>query len=508
MNKRLNKKDYMNKEFFKPIKCGETLPTNNAHAISVSMPTIQDVIDYEEQTPEILEKIQSGYPRFILHPYLKKLGIFIKQKYKISDDYEVVVLSSSKAVELISDKYFIHNKIEIDEPFGVILVQNGTCQLQKVLTYIQHVGCNLSSRLAEEYLYKEGLIDSIHKEEKENKDIAKDIILKTLANAYSQPKKNISLAPSGMNAIYSAIRGLNSIQSHNGRDILVQFGWLYLDTMNIVNHHYSRQKVFPDITNLNLLEKYLEINGLKVSAIVTEIPTNPLLTSVDIKRLRKLCDKYNIPLVIDTTFATPYNLDLKDYADIFVESLTKFACGNADVLMGAIILNNRHNLSHMTTEFFKHCEPVYIKDMQRLAYEIKDYKNRVMKISSNTKQLVSYLESCSYIDEVFYCFDKNNKENYSQTIVDDNSFTGVVSVTFNKPINEVYDKLNFAKGPSLGTEFTLLMPYTYLAHYDMIISKKGKKFLKEISLPIDLVRISVGIEPIEEIIKEFERIKN
>ena len=61
------------------------------------MPNIQDVIDYEDQTPEILEKIQSGYPRFILHPYLKKLGSFIKKKYQVCDDYEVVLLSSSKA---------------------------------------------------------------------------------------------------------------------------------------------------------------------------------------------------------------------------------------------------------------------------------------------------------------------------------------------------------------------------------------------------------------------------
>ena len=42
---------------FKPISCGETLPVNNIHAVSTSMPTLQDVIDYEEQTPDILEKI-------------------------------------------------------------------------------------------------------------------------------------------------------------------------------------------------------------------------------------------------------------------------------------------------------------------------------------------------------------------------------------------------------------------------------------------------------------------
>jgi len=498
----------MTKNFFEPIKCGETLPVNNVHAVSVSMPTIQDVIDYEEQTPEILEKIKSGYPRFILHPYLKQLGLFIKKKYNVCDDYEVVLLSSQKAVEIVSDKYFIHNKIEINEPFGVILVRNGTCQLQKVLMYIQHVGCNLSSRLAEKYLYKEELISSLHKEELEDKEKAKDIIIDTLAEAYEQPTKNICLAPSGMNAIYSIVRGLNSIQRHNGRNILVQFGWLYLDTMNIVNHHFDRQKIFPDITNIKLLEEYLEEYGFSITAIITEIPTNPLLTSVDIKRLRELCNKYNIPLVIDTTFATPYNLDLKDYADIFVESLTKFACGNADVLMGAIILNKRHNLSHMTTEFFKHCECVYIKDIQRLAYEIKDYKNRVKEISSNTKALVEYFKSCSYIDKVYYCLSEENKKNYSQTMIDDNSYTGVISVTFNKNIKDIYDKLNFAKGPSLGTEFTLLMPYTYLAHYDLITCKNGNKFLQKIGLPIDLLRVSVGREPINEIINEFKRLEN
>lgn len=496
----------MNNNFFEPIECGETLPVNNVHAVSVSMPTIQDVIDYEEQTPEILEKIQSGYPRFILHPYLKKLGLFIKKKYAVCDDYEVVLLSSSKAVELVSDKYFIHNKIEIDEPFGVILVQQGTCQLQKVLMYIQHVGCNLSSRLAEEYLYKEDLIKELHQEDIEEKEKAEDIIIDTLAHAYSQPKENVCLAPSGMNAIYSVVKGLNSIQKRNGRDILVQFGWLYLDTMNIVNHHYNRQKVFSDITNLDLLEEYLKVYGLNITAIITEIPTNPLLTSLDITRLRKLCDKYNIPLVIDTTFATPYNLDLRDYADIFVESLTKFACGNADVLMGAIILNKKHNLSYMTTEFFKHCEPVYIRDIQRLALQIQGYEKRVKEISSNTKLLVEYFKSCSYIDKIYYCLNEENKENYIQTMIDENSYTGVVSVTFNKNIKEIYDKLNFAKGPSLGTEFTLLMPYTYLAHWDLIICKEGNKFLEKIGLPIDLVRISVGTEPIEEIIKEFKKL--
>ena len=154
----------MNKQLFNHIPCGETLPQNNIHAVSVSMPELQDVIDYEEQTPQILEKIKSAYPRFVMHPYLKLLASHIKEKYKVSNSYEVVLLSSQKAVDVVSSKYFIHNKIEINEPFGVILVQNGTTQLQKVLKFIQHVGYNLSSRLAQDYLFDLGLLENIHQE--------------------------------------------------------------------------------------------------------------------------------------------------------------------------------------------------------------------------------------------------------------------------------------------------------------------------------------------------------
>ena len=495
-----------NNSLFSAIPCGETLPLNNIHAVSVSMPSLQDVIDYEEQTPEILEKITSAYPRFVMHPYLKELAKHIKEKYDINEAYEVVLLSSQKAVEVVSSKYFIHNKIEINEPFGVILVQNGTSQLQKVLKFIQHVGYNLSSRLAEDYLFEVGLIEKKHIEELEDKKNAYEILTSNLSLAYNQPTSNICLTPSGMNAVYCALRGLKTIQSKNGKTKLIQLGWLYLDTMNIVEHYFDENKIFYDINNLDLLEDYLKINAHTISAIITEIPTNPLLQTVDLPRLKTLCLKYNIVLVIDATFATPFNLDLKPYADIYVESLTKFACGNADVLMGAIILNENSKISAISQEFFKHADMPYIKDIQRLAFQIKDYEKRVNLISKNTKKLVEYFQTAPFIDEIFYCLNPKYASNYQKLMIDENSYTGIVSVTFKKDFKEVYDKLNFAKGPSLGTEFTLLMPYTYLAHYDLVTSKSGNEFLNQIGLPINLLRISVGIENIEDIIKEFERL--
>ncbi len=496
----------MIESIFSPIACGQTIPINNVHAVSVSMPTLQEVIDYEENTNGIHDKIKSAYPRFLLHPYLKRMSVYLKQKYNVSDAYEIVVVSSSKAVEIISDKYYIHNPIIIDEPFGVILVIKGTSQLQKVLTFIQHVGCNLSSRFAQDYLYKNGILNEIHVEELENESSSEDILLSTLASAYNQPKENICLAPSGMNAVYSVLEGLKAIQSRNNRDILVQMGWLYLDTMNIVKNHYSQQKLFYNINALDELEEYLEVKGNSVSAIITEVPTNPLLITVDVPRLKNICIKYNIPLVIDSTFATPFNLNLKPYADIYIESLTKYACGNADVLMGAVVLNEKSKLSCCSAEFFKHADKPYIKDIQRLAFQIQGYEQRMNLINENATKLVNHLKTKSYIQNIYYTLDENNKRNYSEIMSKENAIGGVISLTFTKDFEKVYDLLNFAKGPSLGTEFTLLMPYVYLAHYDLIITEEGRKLLKDNNIPIDLMRVSVGIEDINGIIKEFDRL--
>jgi len=277
----------MNNKTFNHIPCGQTLPLNNIHAVSVSMPSLQDVIDYEEQTPEILEKITTAYPRFIIHPYLKLLANYLKEKYEVCDNYEIILLSSQKAVKAVSCRYFIHNKFEFDEPFGVIKVLKGR-QYQKVLKFIQHLGYNLSSRLAQDYLYKVGRIPKLHDEELENESKAKEILISTLAKAYKQPSQNVCLNPSGMNAMYCVLKGIKNIQARNGRTVLVQLGWLYLDTMNIVNHYFEESKIFYDVTKLDLLEEFLKKDGLKVSAIITEIPTNPLVQTVDLERLKNL----------------------------------------------------------------------------------------------------------------------------------------------------------------------------------------------------------------------------
>ncbi|WP_024953902.1 aminotransferase class I/II-fold pyridoxal phosphate-dependent enzyme [Sulfurospirillum arcachonense] len=482
---------------FFPISCGETLPPNNVHAVSVSIPTMKDVLDYEEGTNSC---IKTGYPRFVLHPYLKKLALFLQQKYSIEEAQEIVLVSSKRFAKLICERYGL-KLLDCDEDFGVILVEKKSNGLQNVLSFIQHVGCNLSSRLAEKYLFENELISSLHVEELEDEKSAKEKVLSTLGDAYNQPKENICLTTSGMNAIYSVVKGIQAL--HVNKDTIIQLGWLYLDTMNIVENHFLNSKVFYDVNRLDLLEEYLKSEAKRVSAIITEVPTNPLLHCVDLDELKKLCNKYEIVLIIDATFAVPYNLDLKPYADVLVESLTKFACGNADVLMGSFIINENSYLSQHKKLFFSQADEPYIQDIQRLAYEIQGYEKRVEKINKNTQELVEYLKTKEYIKTIYYA---SSSQNYKKLMRHENAVGGVISLVFTKEFAKVYDTLNFAKGPSLGTEFTLLMPYVYLAHYDLITCKKGINVLHENGIPIDLLRVSVGIENIEEIKEEFDKL--
>lgn len=459
---------------FKHTPCGETIPPNNIHAVSVSIPTIADLIAYEEG---ISKDIKSGYPRFVLHPYLRKMADFLHLEYGLSQKQEIVLVSSQMFANIIAEKYSLNNDVDFCEEFGVVAVLRGSDELKSVLRFIQHVGCNLSSRFAELYLYKKGLIDSLHVEELEEPNSAESLILKTLCSAYE--KDDICLSVSGMNAMYSILKGIQEIK----KGLVIQLGWIYLDSMNLIESYDS--KVFYNALDLDLVEKFISSCEKHISCIVTEVPTNPLLQCVDLKRLKRICLKYDITLVIDSTFATAFT-PIKE-ADILVESLTKFACGNADVLMGCFVLSREY--AKHKDKFLAHLDSPFIGDIRRLACEITSYEKRVKIANKNRELLVEFLKKKSFIKRVYH-----------------SPLSAVISIEFAIPFVEAYDNLDFFKGPSLGTKFTLLMPYVYLAHYDLIISDEGKELLRKNKIPIDLLRVSVGTEDIDNIKLEFKKL--
>lgn len=84
---------------------------------------------------------------------------------------------------------------------------------------------------------------------------------------------------------------------------------------------------------LDQLENDLQ-GGKRICALFTEFPTNPLLTCVDLCRVRKLADKYDFIVVCDDTLGTPVNVDVLGYVDVLVTSLTKMFSGACNVMGG------------------------------------------------------------------------------------------------------------------------------------------------------------------------------
>lgn len=486
-------------DYFCKIPCGETLPFHNPHSVSVSLPKIQDVIDYEEGKSKVIDKMKSGYPRFFCNPFVKQLTQFIKEKYKISDSEMLIPITSIHAKNII--KKLLHVGFDsIEDEFGnVFLVINSNDKnLKKITDFIRNTGLIISSRKAEAILYKYNLIDTLFVEEKVNKKQAIYNIKNTLSKAYGTTSEKIVLSNCGMNALFTASEVLVSVQKKFGKTQIVQLGWLYVDTMEIIKR---KEKSHVQITIFNLvkLENWLEENHEKVAVIITEVVSNPLLQCVDLPKLHELCTRFSVKLIVDNTLATPFCVDVLPYCDLVVESLTKFASGNADLLLGAIVVKDESLLSLVSENVI----PPFEGEIKRLGFEILDYENRVNKISENTVLLHDYLKRQAKVLEIKSVSHRDSVENFAK-IRKENVVPGLLSVVFDKDLAFYYDRLQLAKGPSLGTEFTLAMPYVYLAHYEYLKSEYGLFKLKELGINPNLLRISVGVEPIEDIIKAFQ----
>ena len=481
------------------IDCGESIPIDNPHSLSVSLPTISDVIGYEEGDLEILNKMKSGYPRFFRNKLVQQLVDYVQNHFSISSSKTVLPITSLKALKIL--EYLIEDSLEFVEVDGsvFIIIDEANSKLQSLKDYIRNAGLIISSRQAEQALMKLNLLNKLFDEEKLNFAEAFENVEITLSDAYNIKKENIILANSGANALFSVCEALVTFEKD--KNTIVQLGWLYVDTMEVIEKRSQNTYLQLNVFDLNQLDIWLTLNHSTVAVLVTEVVSNPKIQCVDIITLYDICKKYGIKLVLDTTLITPFIAPVLQYCDIAVESLSKFASGNADVLMGAIVISDNCNFSKTAIQEF--VVSPFAGEVERLGIEILGYRQRVEKISHNTRKLIDFFSKHEEVDQVLSVYSDQSKFNFEK-LSQNNLLPGLISVVFKDKLSNYYDVLRLAKGPSLGTEFTLAMPYVYLAHYDLIQTIEGRSYLSDNGIDTELLRISVGLEPIEEIIEVFD----
>lgn len=246
--------------------------------------------------------------------------------------------------------------------------------------------------------------------------------------------------------------------------------------------------------NLDALERDLE-SGLVIDALYTEFPGNPLLRSPNLERLCKLSRKHAFVLVVDDTVATSINVALFPYCDIICSSLTKMFSGGCNVMGGSVALNPQSpwysKLKPAIAE--NKPEPFFSLDAIVLERNSQTVAERVLKASSNAEMVVDILKSHPAVDQVFYPKGSSSQGLYDKFRRSEGGYGFLVSIRFVTPEAAIafHDALDVAKGPSLGTNFTLCCAYTLLAHYSEL------EWAEEYGVFEHLVRISVGVESLD-----------
>ncbi|RSL88134.1 Cystathionine gamma-synthase [Fusarium oligoseptatum] len=313
--------------------------------------------------------------------------------------------------------------------------------------------------------------------------------IKTLEEA------DVYLYPAGMNAIFNAHRALLKAREPAKS---INFGFPYVDTLKILEKFGPGCLFYghASAADLDDLETRLK-NGERFLGLFCEFPGNPLLTCPDLARIRKLANEYDFAVVIDETIGTFANINVLPVADIVVSSLTKIFSGDSNVMGGSAILNPESKYYRaLKTAMEQDYEDTYWpEDVIFMERNSRDFESRVERTNANSEAICEVLRTQPVVKSIYYPKYNESKPHYEAVRLPNGGYGGLLSIVFHHKAQAqaFFDALPLAKGPSLGTNFTLCSPYALLAHYQEL------DWAAQFGVDPDLVRVSVGLEETVEL---------
>jgi len=210
--------------------------------------------------------------------------------------------------------------------------------------------------------------------------------------------------------------------------------------------------------DLDDLERRLK-DGEQILGLFCEFPGNPLLNSPDLARIRILADRYDFMVVIDESIGNFLNVNVLPYADVIVSSLTKLFSGASNVMGGSAILNpkGRHYRTLKQTWEDIYQDNYWPADAIFMERNSRDFVSRSDRINHNAEAICDLLLSHPKVKRVYYPKYNSTKGLFDRCRNENGGYGGLLSATFYTKSDAVkfFDELRTAKGPSLGTNFTL-----------------------------------------------------
>ncbi|KAG7097884.1 hypothetical protein E1B28_005197 [Marasmius oreades] len=540
------------------------------HTILASIPRWRDVLELTQKNAVYMAKFKVGYPRFFMHNSVRKLtDVCLEAVNGVDGELMTMVFPTPRilheCVSYLSQKGGIDNpqkvgdirvvhfditgpsKVSMSPPDSIHVVLFPPELEETAKAFWLNAGMGISSRHAEYLLRRleEGDILMVVQRPSENRlnkysgALSEKVVMRQriagllnggdgdqpaslLVEAPDIGKRPIQpedvfLYPSGMSAIWHAHQLTRTLFPNLK---CAAFGFLYVDSMNVYQNWGEGLINYFDDPDATLKE--LDQNPPKISALYTELPSNPLLKSPNLSKIRNLADQHGFLVVVDQTVGNFINVDVIKYVDIVCTSLSKMFSGSANVLGGSLAINpnSRHYDSMRAYLLSEFVDDFYHEDAIVMEYNSRDFAKRVRTANANTMEIATLLRSRSIsysnsskshapnprnllaVKDVYFprWVTRDEYEICRRPYPDSNNYGQLITITFvsTKASEAFYDALQCVKAPSIGTNFTLAVPYVVLAHYHErdVVAKHG--------LDEALVRLSVGIEEQDVVIEWVE----
>jgi len=476
----------------RPEDLGKPIPATR-HAVSVCLPTWADNLGYEQGDARVVGRMRCGYPRFFLHPDVQELFRTCEEKFAASGECCFAFPSrrvAERCVQFVRTHKGIDAHIHPVDATSVFCVRADATARNEMSAYWQHTGQIVSSRVAERILAKRPLsTDGV---------LEKAVLRARVAKLMEVDPADVWLFPSGMAAIETAYRAFQRLRPEAKS---VQFGFPYVDSLKVqercgVGVHFFPRGDAADLAQLGQIAASKPLLGL-----FCEFPGNPLLASADLRAIDALARQHDFPVLVDDTLGALVNVDVLPVADVVTCSLTKFFSGAGDVIAGSLVLNPRRPgagrlREALAAEYEDLLDP---EDAAVLERNSRDCDERVGRINQTAERLCDALRAHPLVERIDYP-KYRDCENYRAFLRPGGGYGGLFSILLRnaeRTAPRFFDALRIAKGPNLGTNFSLCCPYTILAHFNEL------EFVERCGISRYLVRVSVGLEEAEWLIGRF-----
>ena len=290
-------------------------------------------------------------------------------------------------------------------------------------------------------------------------------------------------------------------------DHVIAMNDLYGGTVRLFNEiktiSQGIEVTYADMTDM---QNVLEAKTDKTKMIFVETPTNPLLRVVDLSAIADFAKAENILSVCDNTFASPYvQQPLNHGIDIVLHSATKYLGGHSDLIAGALVIGKKDDvLVSKMANIVNSLGPITgAFDSYLILRSLKTLAVRMERHSENAMAIAKHFESYKDISEVIYPGLANHPQ-HDLASKQMNGFGGIISMNIKGGLEKSKSFLErtkiFALAESLGGVESLIEHPALMTHASLPKDRR-----EMIGISDGLVRLSVGLESLDDLIEDIEQ---